>query len=167
MTQWHTRAGTKPSGGIRNARNRCIKRLAWKGSDPTLTTIATGQAVQTCEGIGKTRKAKLKRAAFANVALKGGKTTKAKILAVTENSADRQFARRNIITKGAKITIELDGAKRAARVTSRPGQNGSVSALLLEGVVEEKAKKKAIPKKNEPKEAEKPEAAEKTSKNKE
>ena len=53
---------------------------------------------------------------------------KAKILTVAANPADSQFVRRNIITKGAVIDTDLG----KARVTSRPGQNGIINAVLIE-----------------------------------
>ena len=55
------------------------------------------------------------------------KFEKAKILSVVENTASRHFVRRNIITKGA--VVETDKGK--AKVTSRPGQDGTVNAILI------------------------------------
>jgi small subunit ribosomal protein S8e len=52
----------------------------------------------------------------------------AKILAVKENPASRDFTRRNVVTKGA--IIETDAG--LARVTSRPGQHGVVNAVKIE-----------------------------------
>lgn len=51
---------------------------------------------------------------------------KATIKAVQDNAANKNFVRRNIITKGS--IIETD--KGAARVTNRPGQHGTVEAVL-------------------------------------
>ena len=56
-----------------------------------------------------------------------GKTQKTTIKTVVENKADKDFVRRNIITKGAIIETELGKAV----VTSRPGQHGTVNAKLL------------------------------------
>ena len=69
----------------------------------------------------------LLKAGTANV-MKGGKAQKAKIISVVDNKADSHFIRRNIITKGAIIETDLG----KARVTSRPGQEGVVNAVLLE-----------------------------------
>ena len=52
----------------------------------------------------------------------------AKILTVVENPANRNFVRRNIITKGTVIETE----KGKARVTSRPGQEGTINAVLIQ-----------------------------------
>lgn len=57
---------------------------------------------------------------------KTGKTFISKIKSVANNPANPHFIRRNIITKGAIIETE----KGRARVTSRPNQTGTVSAVL-------------------------------------
>jgi small subunit ribosomal protein S8e len=49
-----------------------------------------------------------------------------KIKTVKENTANRNFIRRNIITKGAVIETE----KGLAIVTSRPGQAKMINAVL-------------------------------------
>ena len=56
------------------------------------------------------------------------KSQKSKITNVYANPADPQFIRRNIITKGALVDTEIG----KARVTSRPGQDGVVNAVLFE-----------------------------------
>jgi small subunit ribosomal protein S8e len=76
---------------------------------------------------GKTKHA-IKYAAFANVLTKQG-YKKAKITGVVESRDNRNFARLGIITKGAIINTELG----SARVTNRPGQEGSINAMLVEG----------------------------------
>jgi small subunit ribosomal protein S8e len=47
---------------------------------------------------------------------------------VVENPADPNYARRNIITRGALI----ETSEGTAKVTSRPGQDGQVNAVLVE-----------------------------------
>jgi len=59
------------------------------------------------------------------------KTHKAKVVAiknVLEVPSNRFLARQNMIVKGA--IIQTDAGK--ARVTNRPGQEGSVNAVLIE-----------------------------------
>ena len=46
---------------------------------------------------------------------------------VVENPANRHFVRRNIMTKGTVIETE----KGKARITSRPGQDGTINAVLI------------------------------------
>ena len=49
------------------------------------------------------------------------------ITSVIDSPADKNFIRRNIITKGSIIAT----SKGNAKVTSRPGQDGVVSAVLI------------------------------------
>ena len=62
-----------------------------------------------------------------NLVGKDGKIVKVKIKNVVDNPADKHLARRNIITKGTIIDTE----KGKARVTSRPGQDGVINAVLV------------------------------------
>ena len=50
-----------------------------------------------------------------------------KIKNVIENPANRHFVRRNIITKGTVVDTEAG----KARITSRPGQDGTVNGVLI------------------------------------
>ena len=58
---------------------------------------------------------------------KSGKSSSTKIVEVVENSANPNYVRQNIITKGSIIETE----KGKAKVTSRPGQHGVVNAVLI------------------------------------
>ena len=58
---------------------------------------------------------------------KSGKSFNSKILDVVENTANPNYVRQNIITKGSVIETE----KGRAMVTSRPGQHGVVNAVLV------------------------------------
>src|SRR3990170_425420 len=65
---------------------------------------------------------------FASVTdLKSGKTEKTEILRVLKNAANVDYNRRGVITKGAEIETGLG----AARVTSRPGRDGVINAVLI------------------------------------
>ena len=55
------------------------------------------------------------------------KNQKVKIDNVVENAANRHFVRRKILTKGTVIETKLG----KARITSRPGQEGSLNAILI------------------------------------
>ncbi|MBW2991851.1 30S ribosomal protein S8e [Candidatus Woesearchaeota archaeon] len=55
------------------------------------------------------------------------KCSKAMIKTVLENPANRHFIRRNILTKGTVVDTE----KGKARITSRPGQEGIINAVLI------------------------------------
>ncbi|MDD5086511.1 MAG: 30S ribosomal protein S8e [Candidatus Nanoarchaeia archaeon] len=56
------------------------------------------------------------------------KYSKAKITSVVETPSNRHFVRRNIMTKGSVI----DTDKGKARITNRPGQEGTINAVLLD-----------------------------------
>jgi len=119
------RSKRKPTGGLYKQSRR--KRLFEVGSAPMHTRVdpTKGKIVRTRGGVAKNR---LLTADVANVLdQKTKKYSKAKILTVIENTASRHFVRRNIITKGA--VIETDKGK--AKVTSRPGQDGTVNAVLI------------------------------------
>jgi len=60
--------------------------------------------------------------------LKTGKTYTSKILRVAKNPANVDYDRRRIITKGTLLETEHGLVK----VTSRPGQNGVINAVILE-----------------------------------
>ena len=69
----------------------------------------------------------LKTAEFANVADPASKkVVRTKILQVVKNSANKDYERRGVITKGALLETESG----TARVVSRPGQDGTVNAVL-------------------------------------
>lgn len=74
----------------------------------------------------KVRARKVRYAVVSNP--KTGESKKVKILAVVETPANREYARRHIIVKGTIIETEIG----KARVTSRPGQDGIVNAVLIE-----------------------------------
>ncbi len=56
-----------------------------------------------------------------------GKSTKTEIFNVIENPANPNLVRRNIITKGCVVETPLG----KVRVTSRPGQEGSLSGVMV------------------------------------
>lgn len=58
---------------------------------------------------------------------KSGKTQKVSMKTVSANPANKNYVRRNILTKGA--VVETDSGK--VKITSRPGQDGVVNAVLL------------------------------------
>lgn len=104
------------------------KRFYEIGRPFSRTRLAEEREFKTVNAYGNTEKLRLKLASEAVVALKGGKSQKTKIKNVIENPSNRNYARMQIITKGAIIETELG----KARVTSRPGQDGVVNAVLIE-----------------------------------
>jgi len=97
------------------------------GSPATLTKIGE-QKVKTIRTRGDNEKSRMMVAKVANVLdPKTKKYTKSAIKSVVESPANRHFTRRNIITQGAIIETESGNAC----VTSRPGQDGTVNAVLV------------------------------------
>tara|TARA_Y100000310_G_scaffold57396_2_gene52606 strand:- start:749 stop:1288 length:540 start_codon:yes stop_codon:yes gene_type:complete len=147
MTQWHMKSKRKATGGIRASVRAEDKKLKSIGGNPSHTTITTSKTKrETHKKIGKTTKVVLKADKFivtSDPQKPKDKPKKLEIAGVEENNADRQFARRKIITKGAVLKAK-DGSKEVyVKVTSRPGQQGVISGILLEKFEKAKEKKKA------------------------
>jgi small subunit ribosomal protein S8e len=103
-----------------------VKRNFEKGSFPAETTLGEPKR-KIARGHGGTIKVKALSAKHASVTdPKSGKTEKTEILRVVKNSANVDYNRRGVITKGAEIETSLG----LARVTSRPGNDGVINAVL-------------------------------------
>jgi small subunit ribosomal protein S8e len=126
--QLHTKPDTKNSGnGKRRIKFRDKKRSE-VGNYFSATKLSDANVTSGVRRRGGNRGVKLKRAAFANLLLKDGKSyKKAKITGVLESPDNRNFARQNIITKGA--IIETDAGK--AVVLNSPGTDGAINARLV------------------------------------
>ena len=97
------------------------------GRLPSLTKVGSTK-LKKIRTRGKNQKTRLLYAGVVNVFdKKTKKYSKAKINSVVDNPASRHFTRRNILTKGA--VIETDKGK--AKVMSRPGQDGTINAVLI------------------------------------
>ena len=97
------------------------------GREPSFTKLGKKRmlAIRT---LGSNRKLRLLSADTANLFDPKSKTYKQiKIKTITDNPANRHFIRRNIMTKGSVIDTEMG----KARITSRPGQDGIVNAVLI------------------------------------
>jgi len=124
MTIWKGKSDKKPTGGRYRAAKK--KRKYELGPDAKPTTAGKKALKKIIRKRGGTRKIKLVKALFANIS-DNAKTKKVKILDVVENKANRHFARRDVLTKGAVIKTEAGEAV----VTSRPSQDGVVNARLV------------------------------------
>jgi|TARA_B100001964_G_C14234742_1_gene601855 small subunit ribosomal protein S8e len=97
------------------------------GREPALTKLEKKRAIYI-RTMGNNRKARLLGINTANLFdPKAKKYEQIKIKTILENPANRHFVRRNIMTKGTIIDTE----KGKARITSRPGQDGTVNAVLI------------------------------------
>lgn len=118
------RSTRKRTGGrVRPSRN---KRKYELGNESTETTVGD-QKLKTVDARGNTEKFRAVTTNVASVA-DGDEVVEATIEDVVENASDPNYARRNIVTKGAVIAT----SEGEARVTSRPGQDGQVNAVLVE-----------------------------------
>jgi len=128
MSVYHKPVKRKPSGGKKKA-FRKHKKKCHIGRPPTNTEVGDEERRKKIRTKGGGLKIKLYRAAYANVLIKSkNEYKKVRIFRVLENRANREFKRRNIITKGAIIETEIGPAV----VTSRPGQDGIINAVLIE-----------------------------------
>ncbi|MGB8218421.1 MAG: 30S ribosomal protein S8e [Candidatus Methanoperedens sp.] len=83
---------------------------------------------KTVKTLGGEKKVRLLRDNTAIVTDPKTKTSKkVKVETVTGNPANIHYVRRNIVTKGSIIKTEIG----SARVTNRPGQDGSINAILI------------------------------------
>ena len=122
--QWRLRSKRAPSGKL--LKKNMKKKRYMRGRDFLPAHIGTPRVKPKRTRSGNA-KLILLSSDVANVMHKG-KSQKAKIVGVLKNDADPQLVRRSVITKGAIIQTELG----EARVTSRPGQDGAINAVLLE-----------------------------------
>lgn len=154
----------KPTGGLRHSLKRRNKVLTQLANRPTLTTIASAEDTRKIvRGKGAIKKVRAVALKFANVLI-DGKIVKVEIKTVKLNPANREYARRNVITKGALINVEIKGQAHLAKVTSRPGQHGIINAVLAKAsdVQEKEPKEKKAKKVQEKKVKPKLTKAEKT-----
>ncbi|WP_418285936.1 30S ribosomal protein S8e [Halorubrum sp. DTA46] len=118
------RSTRKRTGGrLKHASNKKRHQL---GREPAETTVGETR-VQYIDSRGTESKVRALSTNVAQVA-QDGEVSEAEIENVVDNPSNVNYARRNIITKGA--IIETSAGR--ARVTSRPGQSGQVNAVLLD-----------------------------------
>ena len=128
MAQWHGISRRKSSGGrLKRPSSYRGKRRTEISSEKQYTRIGD-----------TSRKVYRKRSGSQSVRVlfdtvinvadkKTGKVIQAILQSVSENAADHNFVRQNIMTKGA--VVETD--KGPVRITSRPGSHGVINGVLL------------------------------------
>ena len=127
MARTQARSKRKTSGGrYRNYRKKKSYELA---RTPSHTKV--GELRTSFIGMrgGKSKESLLSSNIINVYDSKNNKYVKTKILTVVDNAANRHFIRRNIMTKGAIVKTEIGNA----RITSRPGQEKVINAVLIEG----------------------------------
>ena len=104
------------------------KRKSDLGSKPILSKVGVTKK-RADRVLGGNIKSRLLTVDIVNIMdPKTKKCVVGKIKSVMESPANRHFVRRNIITKGTII----DTDKGKAKVTSRPGQESAINAILVE-----------------------------------
>ena len=123
--RWQGKSTRKYTGG-RIIRSRGKKRFELGGEEAN--TLLGETIRKTVKTLGGQEKVRLLRDSTAIVTdPKTKKAKRVKIETVSGNPANIHYVRRNIVTKGAIIKTEVG----QARVTNRPGQEGSINAVLI------------------------------------
>jgi small subunit ribosomal protein S8e len=124
--RWQGNSRRKVTGGkVISARGKRKFEMGRESAETRISEIKR----KNVSTMGGNRKVRLLQCNIANVTNpKDGKTVPTKIETVIDNTANKHYVRRNILTKGSVIRTSIG----TARVTSRPGQNGVVNAVLIE-----------------------------------
>jgi len=129
MVEWRKKSKRKPSGGINNSVNAKTKMLSAKGGLFSKTSISADDKRYKVRTKGGNSKVKISHAKSVLIS-DAGKVVKGKLLDVVENSANKQFVRQKIITKGSVVKADVNGKETLVKITSRPGQSGQVSGVV-------------------------------------
>lgn len=124
---WHDRlTKRKKTGGKKRAYR--THRVYEQGRQPVETLFGETQRKEV-KGISRISKIKLVKADYVNVSNpETGTTERLEILDVVSNPANADYNRRGVITKGTIVRTE----NGLAKIVSRPGQEGSLSAVVYE-----------------------------------
>jgi len=125
LSVWHGDQHKHKATGGRKIANRKKRRFE-KGFFPAETALGKTKS-KTMRKHGGNEKRRLLSVNEANISDASGKTQKVEITRVIKNPANVDYDRRGVITKGTMIATPLG----TARVTSRPGQDGKVNAVLV------------------------------------
>ena len=103
------------------------KKLYERGNAPTLPLLGA-KKVKYIRARGNILKIRTRQADSVNLYNPSTKTFSiAKIKTISDNPANRNYIRRNIMTRGTVIDTEHG----KARITNRPGQEGAINAILI------------------------------------
>jgi len=130
MAKWHGISRRKPSGGRLKRPSRYRgKRKTEISSENQFAFVGDTDVRKLYRKTAGSQTVRVLSVSNINVNKpKEGKTVRAKVTNVVKNSADSNYVRRNIITKGAIVETDIG----QVRVTSGPGMHGVVSGILLE-----------------------------------
>jgi small subunit ribosomal protein S8e len=124
---WHdTLTKRKKTGGKKRAYR--THRVKEQGRQPVETLFGETQRKEV-KGLSRISKIKLVKAEYVNVSDPvTGKTDRLEIIDVVSNPANADYNRRGVITKGTIVRTDVGLAK----IVSRPGQDGSLNAVVYE-----------------------------------
>jgi small subunit ribosomal protein S8e len=127
MALWQGRSKKKNTGGrYRPFRKKKAFEIA---PERQFAVIRDETHMKVYRTRGRNAKGRLMSASTVNVFdPKTGKVQNTRILTVKSNPANHNYVQRNILTKGAIVQTELG----MARITSRPGQDAVINAVLQE-----------------------------------
>ncbi|MBS3152435.1 30S ribosomal protein S8e [Candidatus Woesearchaeota archaeon] len=125
MVIYQKRSKRKPSSGRYISSEK--KKLANTGSLPTFTKVGNTKVKFKREYGGSFKRSLLSASQINVLNTKTKKIQKTEVLTVVDSPANRNFIRRNIITKGSILETKLGKVK----VTSRPGQEGMLNGVLI------------------------------------
>jgi small subunit ribosomal protein S8e len=127
MATWQGLSTRKTTGGRRRiARKKRKFEIGREVNPPVLMEHESHKLIRTTGGNQKVR---ILGTNVVNVTdPNSGKTQKVKFTTVVENPANPHYVRRNIVTRGALVDTKLG----KARITSRPGQDGTLNAVLVQ-----------------------------------
>lgn len=125
MAEAHERSKRKSTGGLYRKNSKRKKRnLVGKFSS---TVVGEELKSKKKKSRGSTKKVSLRATDKISVS-KNGETVEAEIEDVLENSANPDFVRRGVITKGAVLKT----SEGKVKVTSRPGQDGTLNGVSVD-----------------------------------
>ncbi|MCW1291842.1 MAG: 30S ribosomal protein S8e [Candidatus Rehaiarchaeum fermentans] len=117
--------GRKRSGGLKGKwRDKRRYEITSPSSIPTLGE----RKIKIVRGRGANKKVRILSDNYGILFSKNEKPKKVKIIKVLENAANREYARRFVLTKGAIVETEAGKGK----IISRPGQDGIINILKIE-----------------------------------
>lgn len=125
MGIWHRRSGRASTGARR--KKFMGKRKHQMGRTPTETLMGEPKR-RRIDSMGAKKKMPALTLSYVNVTdPKKNETYRAEIEDVETNPANMDYQRRKVITRGTIIKT----SRGRAKVTSRPGQDGILNAVLI------------------------------------
>jgi len=125
MTHWQGKSKRKLTGGKRIYHR---KKRKFEISRDYEFPILAEEKKKIVKSLGGNQKVRVVGAEKANISDREGNVKQVEISNVLENPANPNYVQRNILNKGAIIETE----EGKARITSRPGQDGVINAVLVE-----------------------------------